>query len=81
MVKKIVFFRDECIGCHACASCHPEFWEMTDDAKSNLLDSVEIKEDVFEREIYDDDLENSVDSGESCPVNCIHVYDGDKKLV
>ena len=81
MVYKIKFMRDECIGCSACSACHPEFWEMTDDGKSNLLESVEVEEGVFEREISQDDLDNSVDSGESCPVNCIHVYDDEKKLI
>ena len=30
--------RENCIGCGACAVIAPEFWEMNDDGKSDIID-------------------------------------------
>ena len=81
MVYKYNFIRDECIGCSACAACNPEYWEMADDAKSVLLNSEEVKEDIFEIDFDEDKLDLNMETAESCPVNCIHIYDDDKKLI
>ena len=85
MSKKyfITHDRDICIGCSACASCHPAFWKMDDkDGKSNIKnDKVkttktgngeEEKCGSLEKPL-DFDFEENLESAESCPVNCIHI--------
>lgn len=76
---KIILNRDECIGCSACAAVNPKFWEMKDDAKSHLINSKleEGKEVLESQENYEDNL----DAAESCPVNCIHIFKGDEKII
>jgi len=77
---KIIFNRDECIGCSACAAVNPQNWEMKEDGKSHLKESTleENEQEISElEENYDDNLE----AAESCPVNCIHIYVNDEKKV
>ncbi len=38
-MAKIIHERDKCIGCGACATMCPEFWEMSSDGKSTLKGS------------------------------------------
>ena len=76
---KIIFNREECIGCSACAAVNPKFWEMKDDAKSHLINSnLEGKEYVLETS---KNYEDNIDAAESCPVNCIHIFKEDVKII
>jgi len=62
--------RDDCIGCGVCSQLCPDNWEMTEDGKSKPL-STELE-----------DLGCNMEAAQSCPVNCIHIYemsDGEKK--
>ena len=68
--------RDQCIGCGACAAICPDNWEMAEDglAKPRKL------------EITEDELSCNREAAESCPVNCIHIYEiteegGKKQLI
>ncbi len=74
MVKKykVIHDRSSCIGCGACASVLPEYWNMNDDGKSDLKDAVVDGENLVLNNLiknYDENL----DAAECCPVNCIHI--------
>ena len=79
---KIVHDRDICIGCSACASVCPKHWFMEDDGKSSIYNHT--KTGNGEEEILGtnenpltEDFEGNMDAAESCPVNCIHIYEVD----
>lgn len=79
---KIVHDRDTCIGCGACASVAPSYWVMADDGKSDVVGATKTgngDEETLGPLNKDFDLNN--DAAESCPVNCIHLFEGDKKLI
>lgn len=84
--------RDICIGCSACHNVCDKYWGMSDkDGKSNLLkgnsnSEVKKNEEGFEvlgscENPVEKDFDLNLEAAESCPVNCIHVYevDEDKK--
>lgn len=73
---KVEHDRDTCIGCSACASVCPKYWSMNSDGKADLIGATE---DVLDN--LSEDFEDNIDAAECCPVNCIHVYKDDKKLI
>jgi len=74
MVKyRIEHVREECIGCGACASVSPTLWKMTDDGKSSLINGE--KTEFGEKLNSEKDFELAKESAESCPVNCIHIFE------
>lgn len=76
---KIVHERPECIGCGACTAIAPKFWKMNDDgSKSDLIGAKDVDE-CQEREL--NDLENNMEVAETCPINCIHIYENGKKKI
>lgn len=78
MKYKIVHVRSECIGCTACAASCEEFWEMNEDAKSDLKGfKLEGETQVLEL----DELKSNMDAAQVCPVNCIHIFESGKKLI
>jgi len=77
MVKyRIVFDRSACIGAAACVAVRPEFWEMKDDSKPDLVGS---KGDAAKQELIVDekDLEKHLEAARVCPVAVIHVFNAD----
>lgn len=76
---KIVHDRPACIGCGVCAAINPEHWEMsTKDGKSDVIGcEMDGTNEVLEIE----ELGSDMDAAEACPVNCIHLYEKDKKLI
>jgi ferredoxin len=71
---KIVHDRDICIGCSACASVCPKYWEMESDGKSSIIGHT--KTGNGEEEVLgplSEDFDDNMDAAESCPVNCIHI--------
>ena len=80
MVCKIIHDRENCIGCGACAAVDPENWRMNEDGKSDLINSKKT-DDSIKKEIDKEDLDKSLETAQSCPVNVIHIKDGDKELV
>lgn len=88
---KIVHDRDICIGCSACASVCPKYWEMNDDGKSDLIGHTKTgngEEEILgtNSEPLIEDFNDNMDAAECCPVNCIHVHEidengNDKELI
>ena len=73
--------RPNCIGCTACASIEPRFWEMSVmDGKSDIIGSTMNSEGWEELEIGAEDFQLNMDAAEACPVNVIHLIQiGDGK--
>ncbi len=69
---KIIYERDKCIGCGTCATICSSYWEMGDDSRANLKDSIE-ENDNFVKET--EDLNCNGEAEQSCPVQCIHIND------
>ncbi len=70
---KIEHDRPNCIGCGACVAVAPDFWEMDDDGKANILKSKKRPDEWQEREISDSEFKENMEAAESCPVNVIHL--------
>lgn len=75
---RIVYNRDECIGAFACLAADPDTWVQNED-KADLVDGKKEKGETYTKEL--DDLGNNLEAAQSCPVNCIHIYDKKKKLI
>ncbi len=73
--------RENCIGCGSCAALDPKNWRMDPDGKSTLIDSKEIDAELFEKEFPEEDLDKNIETAEACPVNVIHVYKDERKLI
>ena len=71
--------RPECIGCGACAVIAPEFWEMNDDGKSDILNGENKPNNWQEKVIGEPDFEINLEAAESCPVEVIHIIDNETK--
>lgn len=71
-----------CIGCCACTSVAPEFWEMRDEKgeqKAHLIGSE--TNGKSEQILHLDKIEDNMDAAEVCPVNCIHIEEkGQRKI-
>ncbi|MFH0711445.1 MAG: ferredoxin [Candidatus Aenigmatarchaeota archaeon] len=78
MKYKIVHVRDECIGCCACVASCDKFWEMNEDGRSDIKGGKPVGKN---QELLLNDLKCNMDAAQVCPVNCIHVYENDKKLI
>ena len=75
---KIEIERPLCIGCESCVDTCPEFWEMSDDGFSHLKESTKVG-DNEEREI--ENVGCNTDAAETCPAECIYVYENGKKII
>ena len=75
---KIIIERSLCTGCGTCIDTCPEFWEMANDDLSHLKES-KMKGDNEEREM--EDAECNIEAAESCPAECIHVYENGAQIV
>ncbi len=75
---KVIHEREVCIGCCACESISPDFWKLNDDNKVDLIGAKK-EEDSFILNL--DDIDNLVESAESCPVECIHIEEDGKRKI
>lgn len=74
-MAKIIHNRKECIGCGACASMCPLFFEMDKgDGLANLKNSAQVG-DHFE--LIVDDLGCAEDSAMICPVKVIKIAESE----
>ena len=86
---KIIHDREICIGCSACASVCPKYWEMNSDGKSDVIGAT--TENGMELLGSNEspltiDFDSNNEAAESCPVNCIHIHEvkedgSDSKLI
>lgn len=67
---RIEHYKEECIGCAACSSVCPDFWEMGEDNKAHIKGSDE-KEEIEVLEL--DELGCNQDAVDICPVQCIKI--------
>jgi ferredoxin len=72
---KLLHDRENCIGCGACAVIAPDFWEMNDDSKSDIIGGKDRDDKWQEKKITDKDFEINLEAAESCPVEVIHIKD------
>lgn len=75
---KIEHDRDSCIGCSACASVCPKYWIMESDGKSSIVNGIKVGDNQILGSVDEPleiDFEDNMDAAESCPVNCIHLYE------
>ena len=75
---KIIHDRPVCIGCAACTAVAPDTWEMNADGKADIKG---FKEEGTDQILEVDELKNNQQAAEVCPVNCIHIYKKDQKLI
>ncbi|WP_232686764.1 ferredoxin [Halobacterium zhouii] len=74
---QIEFDRDTCIGMFQCVAEWDAFEEDTDAGKAVLVDSEEVEEDLFAREVPEDAELDAKFAARACPVDAITVYDDD----
>jgi len=63
VAMKIVVDRDECIGCGNCSDIAPAVFELDDEGLTKVVDPQGADDDTIR------------EAAESCPVDCIHLYD------
>lgn len=70
---KIVYYRNDCIGCNSCVEHAPDCWKISeDDGKVVLIDSIE-KNGVFVKEISEGDLPENELAARDCPMGIIKI--------
>jgi len=72
---KLIHDRPNCIGCGACAVVAPDFWEMNDDGKSDIIKAAHKTDGSQEKIIDKKDFDINLEAAESCPVEVIHLHD------
>ncbi len=82
MANKVVHEIDVCIGCGACAAVADRLWDMDSaSGKARLKEGKKVEGNKTEKEFEDVDMPDFKTSAESCPVNCIHVFDKSGKKI
>ncbi len=77
---KIEHNKPECIGCGVCAAIAENFWEMEEEGKSHLKNSI-AEENKEVLEIDDEHIQINKEAAEACPVNIIHIKDKNGKQI
>ena len=76
-MPKLIHERWKCIGCGACVSVAPDFWDMGDDGKVKMKVEHNIKKtnegELHEAEIKDEQVAANEEAANVCPVQCIKV--------
>ena len=75
---KVVLEREECTSCEACVESCPESFEMSDDGFAHLKGSSRVGDND---ELNPADLGCCREAAEACPVNIIHIFDGEKQII
>ncbi|MBW3582670.1 MAG: ferredoxin [Euryarchaeota archaeon] len=82
MSPKIVYDKKNCEGFFVCSAAAPDhFDEDQDEQKVDLTDSKEKAENLFEKEISEEELEEAIEAAEGCPADVIKVLDDDGEVV
>ena len=70
-MPKVIFYRNNCIGCSICREMQPSIWRMSrKDGKAVLLNSIE-KKKIFQLDIHDSFVDGAKEVVEACPVRVI----------
>ncbi|HIH13979.1 MAG TPA: ferredoxin [Nanoarchaeota archaeon] len=85
MANKVVHDIDICISCGACAAVADKLWEMDTKTGKAVLKGgklIEGEGNKTEKDFEDADMPDFKASADSCPVNCIHIFDkAGKKII
>ena len=72
-MSKIIFYRDNCIGCSICQEMQPELWRMSKkDGKALLLKSIQ-KKKISQLEVHNSFLHQTTEVVEACPARVIKI--------
>lgn len=72
-MNKVIFYRNQCIGCGICFEIQPELWRMSKkDGKATLLKSI-AKKDVFIVPVSNDFGQQTRKVMAACPVKIIKI--------
>lgn len=70
-MPKILFYRNQCIGCSICREMQPECWRMSKkDGKAVLLQSIQKKE-VHQLSVPDVLVGRAMEVASACPARVI----------
>ncbi len=78
---RIEFDRDTCIGMFQCVAEWDGFERDEHAGKAVLLESEEVEEDLFVREVPEDAELDAKFAARACPVDAITVYDDDGEQI
>jgi ferredoxin len=67
---KIIHDKKICIGCGACVSLCPKYWEMLGDSKAFLKGS-DLNPETNNYELEVEEIGCHQESADACPVQCI----------
>ena len=71
-MAKIILQREKCIGCGSCWAVCPKRFELGDDGKSHIKDSIK-DEKIGNEELEVAKIECAESASEACPVQCIEI--------
>ena len=72
-MPKVIFYRNNCIGCSLCREIQPTAWRMSKkDGKAVLLHSIE-KKSIHQLEIHDSLLADAKAVADACPARVIKI--------
>lgn len=78
---RVEYNRDTCIGMYQCVEEWDAFEANKTDGKADLKDSDEREEDLFVREIPEDEEADAKFAARVCPVDAIAIYDDDGEQI
>ncbi len=68
-MTKIIHERDRCIGCGACVSICPKYWDLSEDGRSTIKEGINTEKENYELEV--ENIGCNQDAADACPVQCI----------
>jgi ferredoxin len=72
-MPKIIFYRNNCIGCSICQEMQPDLWRMSKkDGKAVLLQSIQ-KKKIFQLEVHSVFFQQTEEVIEACPARVIKI--------
>lgn len=82
MGYRIEFDRDSCIGSGACVASNADAWHIEPDGKATLKSAkFDAEKNTWVLEFDKEDLQRHTDTASVCPVNAIHIYKDEEKLL
>lgn len=72
---RIVYDRANCTGVAACHIVAERFWQMDQEDKAVLVGGKQVENDIWEREITEQELAENREAAQSCPVQVIKIVD------